>query len=393
MISQVHYQVGIIDAAGRGDTSQLVKSVTDAVAERGIDPDLTLRFFAGVETDKMLGNAPRVTVYFGGSNFDPSFDEVVARQTAAGNTVIPVVPSLVDFHLQAPQALHPINGMEIPAGGSLAPLTALILESLRLLRSRRRIFLSYKRDEAAAAATQLYHQLDASSFDPFIDTHSIRQGDVFQERLWHRMADCDLVVLFYTGQVLKSGWVLDELDRANTMGITVFQLIWPGVPRDPRTELFEPLYLDSSHFETSGPLTAASLFTQAALHRISLEVERLRARALAARESRLLKPLCGAAADLGVPFLVRQAGCVDFCPGQPDFTRVCIGVGVPEASTYYETVDPPPTPKPGHTWLIYDPASIAPFHRACLNWMSPALSVGTLLPQDVENWLKKLRCS
>ena len=125
---------------------------------------------------------------------------------------------------------------------------------------------------------------------------------------------------------------------------------------------------------------------------ISLEVERLRARALAARESRLLKLLCGAATDLKVPFVIRQAGCVDFCPERPDFTRVCIGVGVPEASTYYETINPAPTPKPAHTWLIYDPASIAPFYQDCLNWMSPGLSVGTLLPKDVESWLQKLRC-
>ena len=233
MISQVHYQVAIIDATKRDDSESLMQAVNSAVNERGIDAEATLRFFDGAEADDMLGNAPRVTVYFGGLGYDSEFDTVVARQRAAGNIVIPVVPSLDDFQSQVPEALRPINGMEIPKGAPLAALTSLVLESLRLLRSRRRIFLSYKRTEAAGAATQLYHKLDASSFDPFLDTYSIRQGDVFQERLWHRMADCDLVVLFYTQEVLKSGWVLHELDRANAMGITVLQLIWPGVKRDP----------------------------------------------------------------------------------------------------------------------------------------------------------------
>jgi hypothetical protein len=112
-----------------------------------------------------------------------------------------------------------------------------------LLRKRRRLFISYKRTESAMVAQQLYHALDERGFDVFLDTLSVRPAEQFQEHLWHRMTDSDVVILLYTKSAHASGWVEQEIERANGMKITVVQLIWPGVSRDPTTLLFEPVYL------------------------------------------------------------------------------------------------------------------------------------------------------
>ena len=49
-----------------------------------------------------------------------------------------------------------------------------ILEELRLVREKRLVFISYRRDEAIAVAEQLYRAFDERAFDVFLDTHSVR---------------------------------------------------------------------------------------------------------------------------------------------------------------------------------------------------------------------------
>ena len=390
MVGEVFYQVGVIDAAGRNVTEDVESLLRAAVDARGLDSSQTLRFFSGTDARWMRDIAPRITVYFGGPNYDPVFNDTVDAIVKSGDAVIPVVPTLIGFHQQVPSSLLSINGMEIPIGHSLDALISLVLESLRLLRSKRRIFVSYRRVEAQNAATQLYHELDARSFDPFLDTHSIRSGDPFQERLWHRMADCDLVVLLYTPDVLSSEWVVEEIDRVSAMGITVLQLIWPDVARHRTTDLFEPLYLQTTDFQPRVNPEADPLLTSTAVEKIALSVERLRARAQAAREARLMKVLCGLANEQKIPFVTRLPGCVDFCVAKEKFTRVYLGIGVPDGPTYHEAVHPPPDPLPGHTVLMYDPLAIAPFHQLYLDWLGPLLPVETLTPAGAEAWLKNL---
>jgi hypothetical protein len=389
----IYYQIAIIDAAERGSTAQLQSLISEAFLSRGLDPVQCLRFFLEEESAEMKGDSPQITVFFGGLLFKGTFNGMVATMMAHGNGVIPVVPSFTEFQQQVPDVLWPVNGMAIPPGGDLAPLVSLVMESLRLLRSRRRLFLSYKRTEALNAATQIYHELDAHSFDPFLDTHSIRSGDPFQERLWHRMADCDLVVLLYTAGVLTSGWVGQELGRASAMGISVLQVIWPDVDRLETTYLFEPFHLMAGDFLTNSPSRGDPLLSTEALGRLTNRIEGFRARAIAAREARLLKLLCGLAAEQNIPYVIRRIGCVDFCTNSPEFTRVCLGLGVPDGPDYHETVAPPPNPLPGRTFLMYDPLCIAPFHQEYLNWLSPALPVGTLTPATAEQWLRNLRCT
>jgi hypothetical protein len=391
MLNEMFYQVGLIDAAGRGLNQQLREAILAAAGDRGSALAEAFRFFEDDEVTGMRDNGPRLSVYFGGPGYRKDLDTVVENQLTAGNLVIPVVPELVGFHSQVPASLAATNGMALPPGGDLAALVSLILEDFRLLRSSRRVFVSYKRTESQAAATGLYHELDANSFDAFLDTHSIRQGDPFQERLWHRMADSDVIVLLNTATVLTSGWVAQELDRADAMGISVLQVLWPGIERDPRTRMFEPIYLEPDDFESSSSAAGSSL-TAAAMARLLTAVERLRARALASREARLLKVLCGMASERGIAFSVPRPGCVDFCAGTPQLKRVFLGVGIPDGPTYHDAVETPSEQVPERVWLMYDTLPIAPFHQRYLDWLGPMLPVGTLKLAGVEDFLSGLGC-
>ena len=52
----------------------------------------------------------------------------------------------------------------------------------------------------------MYEALESHHFDVFLDTHSIEKGEPFQEELWHRMTDCDVILLLNTPDFLESHW-------------------------------------------------------------------------------------------------------------------------------------------------------------------------------------------
>ena len=240
-----------------------------------------------------------MAVFFGGKGYDAAtFDSIAAGLVDCSTPVIPAVTTLDDFPDQVPPKIRPINGFKI--GTDLNPLASRALELLHLLRDKRRIFLSYRRKESRNAALQLYQELEAKSFDTFLDTHSVQPAVEFQSELWHRMADSDLIVLLYTPEVLASDWVHQELTQADSMGVTILQIIWPGVTRDRRTELFYPHYLSDSDLEMKlAPEGGLRLRSRRSATLLPL-IESLRARALRSREVKLIDKLCELSREAGV---------------------------------------------------------------------------------------------
>jgi hypothetical protein len=107
-----------------------------------------------------------------------------------------MVPKLAQFNDFVFDELRGINGMELKADDpQLERLAGVLLEGLGLVRKSRRLFISYKRSETQGVAIQLYEALDHGGFGVFLDTLSIRPGEPFQEVLWHRLADTDVIVL------------------------------------------------------------------------------------------------------------------------------------------------------------------------------------------------------
>ena len=385
MLADIRYQIGLVNATGSSLAGQLQSLLDGRAQELGLDPGRDFQYFQNADVAAMSGAAPTAIVYFGGASRNTSFDSMVEQRVHAGDVVIPVVPTTVGFSGQVPPGLRPVNGMAIPTEADLPRLASLVLETLHLMRRRRRVFISYKRVESQEVANQLYNALDARSFDPFLDTHSIREGDPFQERLWHRMADSDLTILLYTDTVLDSGWVKKELDRADAMGITVLQVIWPGVSRDPRTALFEPLYLDPADFQKDA-------LKDHKLQEIVMKTESLRARSLASREAKLVKALCGIALEQKIPFAVQRTRCVDLCPESAGFTRVFLGIGVPDAMSFQEATESLGSRKPARTFLMYDPFCVAPYYQQHLDWFDLYSPVKALKPAGVASWLQGLSC-
>ena len=381
------YQVAIIDAIG--DKAAVLRSTLETrIRDLNLEPATNIQFLAPHELHLLSADSVRVGVLFSDGPRGQTFAAQVQALLESPAVVIPAVTSLIDFSSRVPASLQATNGLELdPSDANLEKVASLILELFGLLRKRRRLFISYRRRESAAVAQQLYHALDERSFDVFLDTLSVRPADQFQEQLWHRMTDSDVVILLYTPAVLSSGWVEKEIERASGMKITVLQLIWPDVPRDPKTQLFEPLLLkkedfDPQHPEQLDPAKAASICTL---------VESLRATSLARRESELVGTLRECAAKHHLSTAVQSSRYVDVHCSADSFTRVIPAVGVPDSETFQAcALAPVRGMEPKRLVLLYDSLNVTAAWKTHLDWLHGYLPVKTIKAFEVDQWLTTL---
>ena len=197
----------ILDATGSKGTT-LQATLEARVRDLNLDPDREFEFLGPGDLNRLRVDAGRVGVLFSDDAAGQGFANHAQALLDSPAVVIPVVSALADFASKVPANLAATNGMKLdPADSGFEKVAALVLELLGLLRKRRRLFISYRRTESSGVAQQLYHSLDERSFDVFLDTLSVRAADEFQEQLWHRMADSDVVVLLYTQSIHSSGWV------------------------------------------------------------------------------------------------------------------------------------------------------------------------------------------
>src|SRR4029077_243590 len=117
----------------------------------------------------------------------------------------------------------------------------------------------------------------ARGFDVFLDTHDIRPGEPFQEMLWHRLADCDVVIMLETAGYFGSKWTKQELGRTLAKGIHILRLIWPKHVSSRHLSLSDTIQLATTD------LTAAKQLTGAMIEEVVKRTENLRSRSVATR--------------------------------------------------------------------------------------------------------------
>lgn len=170
-------------------------------------------------------------------------------------------------------------------------VASVLLEGLNLIRKSRRLFISYKQADTQGVAIQLYEALDQNGFDVFLDTLSIRPGEPFQDVLWHRLADTDVIILLDSPNFLASRWTTKELAAANSTSIQVLQLLWPENQLNANAAFSQTMPIEDTDFESPhiriGP---GARLKKVVVERTVVQTESLRARALAARYGLSIAP-------------------------------------------------------------------------------------------------------
>ena len=249
----------------------------DYTIERGITADFS-------------DTTATVAVFFGADGAE--YPEA-ARLTKLGVPVVPIVSAATRVSAELPAELRSINAMfhDLADTGQRRVVTA-ALQCLGLLPAQRRVFVSYRREESADVALQLFEAMSARHFDVFLDTHSVSVAADFQAALWHRLCDSDVLIMLDTPGYFKSRWTTVEWGRAISKHISMLQLVWPG--HEPERE---------SHLATSKKLTEADFngarLTPEVLADVALELERVRSVSVALRHSNMVGTLRTAIKDLG----------------------------------------------------------------------------------------------
>jgi hypothetical protein len=365
------YQVLIVGPAAYRYGPALRRRLRSRLADLAAELLDRLSLLSAKQTDKLDPKAPLVGVYFGGSATSEQDLTAVAKLVALSAIVIPVVEDLEQVQTHLPAALQPINSVAHNAGERrLDAIANIVLENLGLLRQSRRLFISYRRSESAAAALQLRHALEAQGYDVFLDTHSVRKADPFQEVLWHRMADSDVIILLDTPAFLKSRWTKEELANAEAMTIGIVQVVWPKHQPVPYSDLCERVYLRSADF-------SADKLKARTIEGISVKVELLRARSLAARHNNLMREFCDAAIAAGATAIVQPQRYATARLRSGRQVAAIPAVGVLDAIRYHEAAKRLAAGEmsASEVFLLYDHRGLRPGWSEFLGWLDQFLPV------------------
>lgn len=383
------YQVVVLGEVGTlGATLQ--QEVKSRLADLGL-PSNTIGFLDERNAASRDRANPVMGVFCGGAS--ATTDTALVTDLLEDSVVIaPLVSNPVHVHAELPPQLRHINALSLsPAVGGLGRLTTLILEIFRLLRSRRRLFISYKRTGSQPLAERLYEALDARGFDVFIDTRSVPPAADFQSELWHRMADSDVIILIDTPGFREGRWTAAELAQANATRVQILHLLWPRQQEDATSAFSHFLKLTHADFVTWWP-GRGRWMRQHTLRLICDEAERLRARALAARYTGLVDNLCDAARDQGLKPIVQLDGWIKIVLPSGETLAVVPTVGIPTSDRINDISDD--IARASETidliWVVYDQQGILKRWLAHLTWLDQHLPLRSVSIKDAPFRLQEL---
>lgn len=271
------YEIAILGSASDAERATLTRTVERMVGDFGLTIGSEVVIHSAATIARRDRHAAFVAVYFGGQ---PHADLDAAREITEAN--VPIIPSIArngSFGTDIPAFLQACNGYQRRDDDvDFVDLSAALLECVGLLRRQRRVFVSYRRLESRAAAMHIHDLMAARGFDVFLDTHDIRPGDPFQDVLWHRLCDADVVIMLDTPGYFESKWTRQEIGRARAKEIHVLRVVWPGHTPSKLTDMAETIYLEPADLlGADGPLSAL------VADQLVLATESLRSRSIASR--------------------------------------------------------------------------------------------------------------
>lgn len=376
-----------------GDNEDFFKSIELALKksldELKIIADI-LKIILESNIEEYSGGQPAFVIYAGNKKgFTGRQKEILEKQKLDGNIILPVFDK--NFGEEIPELLSNQNAISL--NGNINKICNIILEGFELLRKNRKLFISYKRRESSNIAIQLYEFLEKNNFDVFIDTHSIDKGEEFQEELWHRMTDCDIILMLNTKEFLTSDWCKQELDKAHIKRIGIVHLLWPDCDFTDFAHLAHSIKLKYESFENSpvADITKGKLKDNTLSEIIAL-VESSRARNLASRQDSLITDFTQAANDNNVDVNLQYSRYITQRLANGKLKIYIPTIGIPQSincQNSQKLIRKIEEKEIESITLIYDEMSIRNYWLEHLDWLNDYLEVKTLKKMEFNREFSK----
>lgn len=335
-------------------------------------------------------NQPAFCLYFGYTNGNHNELSFIKKIIIDASPILPIFYN--SFSDEIPEELENYNGQKYDDTKD-NKIVNLALESFGKLRHSRKVFVSYKREDSTSVAIQLYEALERNNFDVFLDTHSIKQGELFQEELWHRMTDCDVIIMLNTSGFMTSRWCKEELAEASAKQIGILQLIWPNHKLEDISQICRPIQLQASNFVNSKFASKdSSKLNDEMIKNICFEVESIRARNLAARQDNLITEFTNIGKKYGKSIHLQPERFLTEDLGNNKRRIFIPTVGIPQSmdcNQSDELRDEINTYDIESIHLIFDDMRIRERWLNHLDWLNKYLKVKTLKKQNFDKWLQK----
>ncbi|MFD0913953.1 toll/interleukin-1 receptor domain-containing protein [Methylophilus luteus] len=274
------YQLAVLGAPSQIQISKLSESLAQALAplNLGLGHEVALEVLPATFKPHQL--QPAAAVFFADVQADTDkLEELLQR----GVPVLPVVSSLDHATIELPEILQPLNCL---SDADTDVIAASLLESVGLLPRQRRVFISYRRDEAATAATQLFNALVERQFDVFLDSQGTAPAAEEEALSWHNLYDADVLLMLDTPNYFENRWTNAEFGRVLAKGISVLKVSWPDAAASMRSSTASVLKLAATDFSPD-----AAHMAEQTLLRICQQLEEVRSQNHAVRAVNLVSSI------------------------------------------------------------------------------------------------------
>ena len=333
---------------------------------------------------KYTSKQPTFVYYLGCRNNPGTDSDILAQLFGNGDAIYPLYFNQQCFENEIPEVIRDMNGsLYVP--NEVEAIVNCALEYFRLLRKSRRVFISYKRSEATHVAQQLFDLLIQNGFDPFLDAYSIRPADNFQEELFHRMTDCDVLIQLHTPEFFNSTWCQQEIKEANLKQIGVVVVLWPQVELKSFSHLCTPISLKKESFLQNDILNKDTANT------IINTIESVRARNLAARQDSICGEFVAEASKYGKRIIQEYRYLLEKDNEGNDIRLFIPAVGIPQSYDCFESRNFRELLKKEELeiYLLYDSLRIRKKWIEHLDWLNEVLDVKTIKRKEFESWVRK----
>lgn len=262
-------------------------------------------------------------------------------------------------------------------------IISIILEGFNLLRKQRKLFISYKRSDSRDTALQLYNFFEERNFDVFLDSHSIPRGVDFQENLFHKMIDCDAVLLLDSKDFLESKYCREELEKAIANRIGILRLKWPDSTNPDYLGLIDLFNLNDGCFK-------GNVLTEKTLVDLALRIESLRVRTLASRQDALTTEFIETANRKGAKAVQVYPNIIQlFRKNTNALFFAAIGVPTSETFQHAESLLHKLLNSDTEFTLIYDDLMLLKYWISHLDWLCRRSHLSVLKKSEFENRIIK----